>query len=128
MACIICPIVTRYPSIISFLIGFGESFPLHYSIRGHFSSHGVLIIMPGRNCCIPKCTVSAYAPKHGCPQFMQIPTRKDEFYVKWKKNLVGVLSKYREITPELRERIEKGNVYFCYNHFADEDLEYVGKL
>ena len=83
--------------------------------------------MPGRNCCVPNCTVSGYTPKHGSQQFLQIPTRKDEFYVMWKKNLKECLSKIRVITPELNKRIESGNVYFCYNHFADEDFEYLSE-
>jgi len=56
--------------------------------------------------------------------FFKLPSRKDEFYQKWKKELVSLLSKYRIIDNILKERIKVGNVYFCEKHFSPEDMEF----
>ena len=58
--------------------------------------------MPGANCAFPDCTVSRTAKHKGIGIF-QIPARKDEFYIKWRKDLVDTLSTFRVIDKTLKE-------------------------
>ena len=83
--------------------------------------------MPGKNCAFPQCSVSQ-APKFGGLKLFQIPTRKNEFYSKWRKKLVESISKFRAVDGAFRERVLAGKVYICERHFSEEDLEFTSKL
>ncbi|XP_047137374.1 uncharacterized protein LOC124813866 [Hydra vulgaris] len=79
--------------------------------------------MPGRNCCLPQCTVSD-TNKHKDIGLFQISIRKDEYHTIWRKKLIDFLAIYRPLDGLLKERITKGNVYFCEKHFSPEDIEF----
>eukprot|EP00794_Sanderia_malayensis_P012424 gene12424-13709_t len=78
--------------------------------------------MPGKNCAFPQCSVSE-ATKFGGLNLFQIPTRKNEFYSKWRKDMVDIISRFRVIDNVFRERVLAGNVYIFERHFSDEDFE-----
>ena len=82
--------------------------------------------MPGRNCCLPQCTVSD-TNKHKDIGLFQISTRKDKYHTIWRKKLIDFLAIYRPLDGLLRERITKGNVYFCEKHFSPEDIEFTSE-
>ena len=69
--------------------------------------------MPGRNCCIPQCTVSE-TKKHEGIKLFQITTRKDEFYSKWRKNILDIIKRFRVFDHVFVIRIEKGRAYIKF--------------
>lgn len=81
--------------------------------------------MPGANCAFPRCGVSRNYVGVG---IFKVPSRNDIFYMEWRKNLLGILTKYRVVDKDFKKRIEKGNVYICERHFVDEDIERTSKL
>ena len=81
--------------------------------------------MPGANCCLPQCSLSR---KDKNVYFFKLPGKKDEFHVKWKKDLVNLLAKYRVIDIDLKDRIQKDRVFFCEHHFKTDDIEFTSKL
>ena len=79
--------------------------------------------MPGRNCVFPTCTVSRTTKHEGIGIF-QIPMRNDDFYSKWRSDIMAVVSKYRELNKHLKERTLAGRIYICERHFPPEDRVY----
>lgn len=76
------------------------------------------------NCAFPGCPVQRIA-KYKDMSLFKIPQRKNEFYTKWRKDLVDVLSRYRVMDTKLKQQImecEK-TICFCERHFAPEDME-----
>ena len=80
--------------------------------------------MPGRNCGFPQCT-SYETEKHVGVKFLQITTRKSEYYdyEGWRDRITNILSRYRVVGKVEKERITKGKVYICDRHYAEEDIE-----
>ena len=82
--------------------------------------------MPGANCYFPECGVSRTKKYEGVGIF-QIPMRNDEFYTKWRKDILDILSKYR-MDKDLKARTLAGNIYICERHFQKEDIEFTSKF
>ncbi|XP_012566352.2 uncharacterized protein LOC105850424 [Hydra vulgaris] len=78
--------------------------------------------MPGSNCCLPGCTVSR-SIKHKDITLFRIPIRTGDFYKKWRQRLLAIITQYRDFDKDLKERLSKGNIYICENHFLAEDIE-----
>ena len=59
-----------------------------------------------------------------------ITERKSEFYQEWRKEILGVLLKYRDINLVLKEKLKNGDADFfiCERHFASDDIEYASKF
>ena len=84
--------------------------------------------MPGANSAFPGCHVARTKKYKGISIF-QIPTRKDEFYSEWRKNILYFLTKYRSFKQtDLDERISKGDIYICEKHYFEDDFEFRSKL
>ena len=83
--------------------------------------------MPGANCVFPGCTVSR-TDKHKDIGIFKVPTRKDEFHSDWRKNLINVITRYRENDTALKDQITAGNVYICERHFSSGDIELTSEL
>nr|XP_047132581.1 uncharacterized protein LOC124811270 [Hydra vulgaris] len=49
--------------------------------------------------------------------------RTGDFYKKWRQRLLAIITKYRDFDKDLKERLSKGNIYICENHFLAEDIE-----
>ena len=79
--------------------------------------------MPGRNCAFFGCSSSQ---KHKISLF-QIPVvsaKQSEYTASLKKKCreewLKIILRTREMTVELKERIEKNNIYICERHFKAE--------
>ena len=81
--------------------------------------------MPGANCAFPGCGTSR---KHEGVGNFKIPTRNDNFYNEWRKNLLDVLIKYRVVDKSFKKRIDDGKVYLCERHFIEQDMERTSKF
>ena len=65
--------------------------------------------MPGTNCTFPGCNVSRYKLREGTTIF-NLTKRKSEFYQEWRKEIPGVLLKYRDIDLVLKKNLQNGDV------------------
>ena len=85
--------------------------------------------MSGANCAFPGCIVPRYKLQEGTTIF-SITMRESEFYQKWRKEILGVLLKYRDIDLVLKEKLQNGDADFfiCERHFASDDIEYTSKF
>ena len=84
--------------------------------------------MPGANSAFLGCHV-ARTKKYKGISILQIPTRKDEFYSEWRKNILYVLTKYKSFKQmDLDERVSKGDIYVCERHYVEDDFEFRSKL
>ena len=84
--------------------------------------------MPDANCAFPGCIVSIYKLHEGTTIF-SITKRKSEFYQEWRKEILGILLKYRNIDLVLKEKLQNGDADFfiCERHFTSDDIEYTAK-
>ena len=82
--------------------------------------------MPGKNCCIPQCTVSQTL-KHKGIRLYQVSTRKDEFYTKLRKEILAIISRYRVFDTVFKARVENGRAFICEKHYKEEDFEKTSK-
>ena len=72
--------------------------------------------MPGANCVFPGCTVSR-TDKHKDIGIFKVPTRKDEFHSDWRKNLINVITRYRENDTALKDQITAVTFIFVKDIF-----------
>lgn len=82
--------------------------------------------MPGRNCCLPLCTVSE-SKKHEGIKLFQISTRKDEFYTEWREGILAVVYRFREPDPVFKARVKNGRAFICERHYSASDMELTSK-
>ena len=82
--------------------------------------------MPGANCVFPGCFVSR-TPKYENISMFKLPNRSGEFYVKWKKEILNIITKYRVVDKCFKKQIESGNIHVCERHFSKEDIELTSK-
>ena len=82
--------------------------------------------MPGRNCAFFGCPTSQ---KHKLSLF-QIPVvsvKQSEYTASIKKNSreewLKIILRTREMTPELKTRIDNNNIYVCERHFKAECIQ-----
>ena len=77
---------------------------------------------------------SRYCVFPGCPvknindydeKLFQVPKRKDDFYTKWRKNLVDLVTLYREMDNTRKQDILncKVTIWICERHFSPQDIE-----
>ena len=85
--------------------------------------------MSGANCTYPGCNVSKYNLHKGTTIF-GITKRKGEFYQEWRKEILGVLLRYRAIDLVLIEKLQNGCAVFfiCEKHVASDDIEYTSRF
>ena len=77
------------------------------------------------NCAFPTCTVSQ-TKKYAGVSLFKLPTRKSEFYTAWRKNLLDLLSKYRDMDSSFKKDVMdcKRELFICERHYAEEDIEF----
>ena len=79
--------------------------------------------MPGENCAFFGCPTSR---KHGIALFKLPSPRTDEgeeisrLKTNARESWLNAILRTRQLTPELKKRIEKNNVYICECHFKSE--------
>ena len=83
--------------------------------------------MPGKNCCMPQCTVSQTS-KHSGIKLYQVSTRQNDFYSKWRKETLANVGRYRVIDKIFKARIENGRAFTCARHYAEADFEVTSEL
>ena len=76
-----------------------------------------IIINMGENCWIPGCGSSRR--KEGI-YFHKLPCMPVD--AEWRKQIEGVIKKYREIDDALAARMGKGEIDTCERHFKSEDF------
>ena len=78
--------------------------------------------MPGANCCIVDCFSSR---RHKDLGIFKIPgpSQKDQSKEKWRKELLGIIKRGREVDKIFKEQIENGKVYICERHFKPEEIK-----
>ena len=80
------------------------------------------------SCVIYGCGISENKKhEHGLSLF-KLPGRKTDFYVKWKKDILNVITKDRVIDQNLQHLIDNDRVWICEKHFKSEDIELTSKL
>ena len=81
--------------------------------------------MPGENCAFPGC---GSCRRHKGLSLFYIPMRKDDFYEKWRENILNVLKKYRGMDANFSTLIQRGHIFICEKHFATDDIELTSKF
>jgi len=82
--------------------------------------------MPGRNSCMPQCTVSETS-KHEGIKLYQLTTRQDDFYSNWRKEVLAIVGRYRVIDKIFKARIANGRAFICEKHYAGADFEFTSE-
>ena len=77
------------------------------------------------NCAFPGCSVQRIEQFKDVRLFT-VPKRKDEFYSRWRKNLVDTLGIYRVFENDHKRKIMncEATICICERHFAPNDIEY----
>ena len=75
--------------------------------------------MPGANCSIFGCSTSR---KSKGIAIFRVPTGDDEYSSQWRRKLVDIITKDREIDASLRNQIEKRTLNTCELHYPKETL------
>ena len=77
------------------------------------------------NCAFPGCSVQRKEKFQGTTIFT-VPKRKDEFYTKWRKDLINIISRYRVLDCSTKQKLINCDetICICEKHFAPEDIEY----
>ena len=78
------------------------------------------------NCVFPGCGVQRIPQYKGIGLF-RIPCRKGEFYIEWMDKIIDVVSRYRVVNKELKQKMIDGKVYICERHFLPEEIESTSK-
>ena len=75
------------------------------------------------NCAIYGCGTSK---RHSLSLF-KLPGRKADFYVKWKSEILNIITRDRIVDSDFKALIENDKVYICERHFKPEEIEYTSK-
>ena len=73
------------------------------------------------NCAIPNCFTSRNEKYKGISLF-KIPGGKGEYSMKWSKELLNIITKYRIIDTKLRKLIESKRLYICERHYLPNQI------
>ena len=76
--------------------------------------------MPGANCAVFGCGTCRNEKDVGI--FTLSNPNKDDFYRKWNRDMLNIITKDRIITPGFKSRIEKNNVFKCEKHFDSDQI------
>ena len=78
------------------------------------------------NCAIPGCFVSK-TPKYVGKSLFKITQRQNEFYSEWRKKVVDIVSKYRDMTPTFKKEVLDctRELHICEDHYKTEDINYI---
>ena len=75
--------------------------------------------MPGADCCIVNCGTSRY---HKDISLFKIPTPKDDANIKWRREMMNVITRDREHDASFTEQIDKDKLHICERHFSPEQF------
>ena len=82
------------------------------------------------NCVLNDCFTNKAnkSGKYAGISLFKITTRSGEFYERWRKEVLNIVSKYRVVNADLKNQIQRGNIYFCEKHYKIEAIELTRKL
>ena len=46
---------------------------------------------------------------------VKITARSGRFYLDWKRDILNIITKYRQVDADLSQQIERGKIYICEN-------------
>ncbi|XP_065064989.1 uncharacterized protein LOC135691144 [Rhopilema esculentum] len=81
--------------------------------------------MPGENCCMNGCGVSRRKGANnpdGKIGLFKIPAAKDEKSKQWRKELLNIITKYREQDESFKRQLANDTLHICEKHFVPEDI------
>ena len=75
--------------------------------------------MPGSNCSIFGCGTSRKSTGMG---IFKLPTGKDDFNTKWRRELLQIITRDRVEDAALKRQICKDSIHICEKHFREDQL------
>ena len=69
--------------------------------------------MPGENCAVPSCSIS----RKNKISIFKVPLPNNDENKKWSKELINIISKYRQHDESLNKRIQSHKLFVCERHF-----------
>ena len=77
------------------------------------------------NCVLNDCFTnkSNIAGKYAGISLFKITARTGDFYERWRKDALNIVSKYRVVNADLKSQIQRGTINFYENHYSTEDIE-----
>ena len=57
-----------------------------------------------------------------------ITSRSGRFHLDWKRDILNIITKYRQVGADLSQQIERGQNYICENHYEPADVEITSKF
>ena len=77
--------------------------------------------MPGENCAFPKCSTSR---KDKGISLFKVPTpdKTNDESIKWTKDLIDIILKYRVKDQFLIKRMRSYKLYICAKHFTPDQI------
>ena len=77
--------------------------------------------MPGEKCAFPRCSTSR--KYKGIILFkVPAPDKTNDERIKWTKNLIDIILKYRVKDQSLIKRMQSYKLYICETHFAPDQI------
>ena len=79
--------------------------------------------MPGAHCAIEGCGTCRNQKEYGI-FFIPSKKKKDPFTVKWRSEVINIITRDRVVNTELKENLkrEKNCVWTCQRHYDDKDI------
>ena len=75
--------------------------------------------MPGANCSIQSCFSSRYGKDLA---IFGLPKGTDDYSMKWRTDLVHIITKDRVIDKQLRKQMENKTLHVCELHFEEHKI------
>ena len=75
----------------------------------------------GNICCFPGCSTSS--GRHKRISLFKPTSRKGDFYEKWRKEIFGVILKYRVADGDFKALEKKNKIYICERHYSKDSIE-----
>ena len=75
--------------------------------------------MPGANSSIFGCSTHR---KKGGPAIFKIPSGTDDYNTKWRKDLINIITRDRQIDSDLQRQIDENRLHTCELHYSEDQL------
>ena len=75
--------------------------------------------MPGANCSIYGCSSSR---RNKGIAIFKVPQGDDEYNSNWRKKIINVVIKDRQLDSSLKAQISNKSIYICEKHYPEDQL------
>lgn len=75
--------------------------------------------MPGANCSIFGCSTHR---KKGGPAIFKIPSGTDDYNTKWRKDVINIVIRDRQVDSDLQRQIDEKRLHTCELHYSEDQL------